>query len=140
MSAAVTPRRPADRRRPARPLTVVLMRLVALSLAVFATLHLIGALHVESGGSGSDGAGIPEALICVVLLGGSVARSRRAALSAVGFAIIGFLLGLTFTVDGGAAIDLAYHLVTLPVLLATALLLAVAEQDPPGVQNPQNSP
>jgi peptidoglycan/LPS O-acetylase OafA/YrhL len=96
------------------------MRLVALSLAVFATLHLTGALQVGA----SSGAGVPEALICIVLVGGSVARSRRVALSAVGFAVFGFLVGLTFTLGGGSPVDLAYHLVTLPVLVATALLLA----------------
>jgi hypothetical protein len=96
------------------------MRLVALSLAVFATLHLAGALRVGS----SSGAGVAEALICVVLLGGSVARSRRVALSAVGFAIFGFLVGLSFTLGSGDTIDLVYHLVMLPVLAVTAALLA----------------
>lgn len=137
MSATMTPRRPSDRRRPVRPLPVLLMRLVAMSLAVFATLHLAGALRV--GSSSGAGAGVPEALICVVLLGGSVSRSRRVALSAVGFAIFGFLVGLTFTAGGGSPIDLAYHLVMLPVLIATVSLLAAAEHDPPGVQDAQKS-
>jgi hypothetical protein len=97
------------------------MRLTALSLAVFATLHLAGALRVGS----SYGAGVAEALIGFVLLGGSVARSRRAALSAVGFATFGFLVGLSFTVGGSSPIDLAYHLVMLPVLVVTAALLAL---------------
>jgi hypothetical protein len=101
------------------------MRLTALSLAVFATLHMAGALHVGSSSKPSYGAGVAEALICIVLLGGSLGRSRRAALSAVGFAIFGFLVGLTFTIDGGSPIDLAYHLVVLPVLIATAALLAL---------------
>jgi hypothetical protein len=110
------------------------MRLVALSLAVFATLHLAGALRVGSSSKPSYGAGVAEALICIVLLGGSIARSRRAALSAVGFAIVGFLVGLTFTVGGGSPIDLAYHLVMLPVLLATAALVALRpESKTPGI-------
>jgi hypothetical protein len=116
------------------------MRLVALSLAVFATLHLTGALQVGSSSNPSYGAGVAEALICIVVAGGSLARSRRAALWAVGFAIFGFLVGLSFTVGGGSPIDLAYHLVTLPVLIATALVLALADEGPRGVQNPQNSP
>jgi peptidoglycan/LPS O-acetylase OafA/YrhL len=139
MSATMTPRRPANRRRLARPLPVLLMRLVAISLAVFATLHLAGALHVGSSSKPSYGAGVAEALIGVVLLGGSLARSRPAALSVVGFSIFGFLVGLTFTVGGGSLIDLAYHLMMLPVLIATALLLAVAEHGPPRVQNTQKS-
>jgi hypothetical protein len=109
------------------------LALESATLAVFATLHLSGALHV---GSGGDGAGVPEALICLVLLGGALAlvRSptavgRRAALSAVAFAIFGFLVGLTFTLGSGNAIDLGYHLVMVPVLIATAGWVAL---EPPG--------
>ena len=50
-------------------------------------------------------------------------RGRTAALGAVGFAIFGFVVGLTFTISGGAAIDLAYHAVMLPILVATAVQL-----------------
>ncbi len=35
----------------------------------------------------------------------------------------GFVVGLTFTISGGAAIDLAYHAVMLPILVATAVQL-----------------
>ena len=50
-------------------------------------------------------------------------EARTAALGAVGFAIFGFVVGLTFTISGGAAIDLAYHAVMLPILVATAVQL-----------------
>ena len=96
----------------------------AATLAVASTLHLTGAFS-----SGTDGAGIPEAIICVVLLGGAAAvfrdpvRGRAAALGAVAFAIFGFIVGLTFTVSGGPAAELAYHAVMLPILVATAVQL-----------------
>ena len=39
------------------------------------------------------------------------------------FAILGFIVGLTFTVHGGAPIDLIYHATMFPVLIVTALML-----------------
>jgi peptidoglycan/LPS O-acetylase OafA/YrhL len=110
---------------------VKLMGFEAFTLAVFSTLHLTGVLTVGSA-SPSYGAGFAEALICVALVAGAWAlarranreRGRRTALFAVGFAILGFIVGLTFTIDGGSPIDLVYHLAMLPVLVATAVLLA----------------
>jgi hypothetical protein len=135
MSAFVTPRRPANRRRPVRPSDrrfVVALALQSATLAVFATLHLTGALHIGSASRPSYGAGVAEALICVALLAGAVAlaravpaRGRRIALAALGFAIFGFFVGLSFTVGSGDTIDLVYHAVMLPVLMATAALLLV---------------
>ena len=78
---------------------------------------------------GSSGAGVAEAVICVVLAAGAVAlsrepaRGRQPALAALAFAILGFIVGLTFTIRGGAAIDLAYHAVMLPVLVVTTASL-----------------
>jgi len=37
--------------------------------------------------------------------------------------IFGFIVGLTFTVNGGATIDLIYHATMFPVLIVTALML-----------------
>jgi hypothetical protein len=130
-TAPATPRRPAAPGRPARPWPglAALLAVESATLAVFSTLHLSGALRIGSGKS--YGAGVAEALICLALAGGAwalaVARSergRRVALVAVGFAILGFVVGLTFTVRGGDAIDLIYHATMLPVLVATAVLLA----------------
>jgi hypothetical protein len=45
------------------------------------------------------------------------------AVVAMGFATVGFLVGLRFTLDGGSAIDIAYHLAALPTLLLTLLAL-----------------
>jgi multisubunit Na+/H+ antiporter MnhF subunit len=96
---------------------------------VFATLHLTGAVRIGASGT-SYGAGIAEALIGVALAAGAVALARspatgrRVALAALGFAIFGFLVGLSFTLGSGDTIDLVYHLVMLPVLAVTAALLA----------------
>jgi hypothetical protein len=131
-AAADTPRRPASPGRPARPRSPIaaVLALESVTLAVFSTLHLTGALRIGTGGS--DGAGVAEAVICVVLVGGawalarspSPARARRAGLFAVCFAIAGFIVGLTFTVDSGEAIDLIYHATMLPILVGTAVLVA----------------
>ena len=135
MSAAVTPRRPADRRRPARPSGrrfAAALALQSATLAVFATLHLSGVLRIGASGR-SYGAGIAEGLICLALAGGASAlaraepaRGRRVALAALGFAIFGFFVGLSFTVGSGDTIDLVYHAVMLPVLVATAAWVAWA--------------
>jgi uncharacterized membrane protein YphA (DoxX/SURF4 family) len=90
-----------------------LMAFEALTLAIISPIHLL---------EGSYGAGVAEGLICIALLIGLV--RERAALPAVGFAIFGFIVGLTFTVGGGSAIDLAYHATMLPLFIATALMLA----------------
>ena len=126
MSATVTPRRPAHRRRPVRPRprVSVALGLEAATLAVFATLHLTGALRIGASSRPSYGAGVAEALICIALACGAVARGRTVPMLAVGFAIFGFFVGLSFTVGSGDTIDLAYHLVMLPVLAITAALLA----------------
>jgi hypothetical protein len=101
----------------------LLMGLVAASLAVMSILHLAGAFE----GRTDAGAGIPEAIIGVVLVAGALALvrsgNRRAAVPALGFAIAGFLVGLRFTIgDGG--VQLAYHVAVLPVLVL-GLALAI---------------
>jgi hypothetical protein len=51
-------------------------------------------------------------------------RTRTAALATTSFAIVGFLVGLNFTVRGGDAPDVAYHLVMLPILVVTLFFIA----------------
>jgi peptidoglycan/LPS O-acetylase OafA/YrhL len=68
----------------------------------------------------------------------SSGRGRRAAVAALAFAVFGFLVGLSFTLGSGDAVDLAYHLAMLPVLMATAVLVARRRATP--VQNTQKSP
>jgi peptidoglycan/LPS O-acetylase OafA/YrhL len=105
-----------------------LMAFAALTLAVFAALHLSGVLRIDA--KPSYGAGFAEAIIGLVLAAGTCAlvhspgRGRRPALLATAFAIFGFVVGLTFTIPAGELIDLVYHVTMLPVLIATATLLA----------------
>jgi hypothetical protein len=107
----------------------ILMAFEAATLAVFAVLHVSGVLRPGSGASNGYGAGFAEAIICLVLVLGlrafvrSPARGRPAALAATVFAILGFIVGLSFTVSGGAAIDLIYHATMFPILIVTALML-----------------
>lgn len=106
------------------------MALEAASLGVMAFLHLSGVLR---GGttSGPAYAGVAEAIIGAVLAGGAVAvwyevRSARSiGMVATGFAIVGFLIGLRFTLPGGVLVDITYHVVTLPILVGTLVLLAL---------------
>jgi hypothetical protein len=106
-----------------------LMAFEAATLAIFAVLHLSGVLRSGSRASSAGGAGVAEAVICVVLVLGlrafvrSPARGRLAALGATVFAVLGFIVGLTFTVRGGPAVDLIYHVTMFPILIVTALVL-----------------
>ena len=126
MSGADATVRPGQERR---TLIAGLMLFEAATLALASTLHLSSIDHGSKPFS-SSGAGIAEALIGLVLVVGAGAliragaRGRRAALAALAFAIVGFIVGLTFTLRGGDAADLAYHATMLPVLVATTVLLA----------------
>jgi hypothetical protein len=104
------------------------MSLEAASLAVIASLHLS---HLLGGGKKPfrpTPAGIAEAIIGVVLLYGIAALLRRSAharevaLATIAFAIVGFIVGLTFTLRGGDTIDIAYHATVLPLLVVTLLI------------------
>jgi hypothetical protein len=120
----VSPRRRGDRA------IAAVMTFSAATLAIFSTMHLFGVLYAGAGSGASKGAGIAEAVICLALLVGvrafvrEPARGSASALLSIAFAILGFIVGLTFTLHGSDAIDLAYHLALLPVLIITAVLLS----------------
>ena len=105
-----------------------LMAAEAGSLAVMSSLHLAGRLNGTKPFD-PNRAGIAEAIIGVVLAAGAVAllRGRRRAWSiAVAaniFAVVGFAVGLSRTIQGGGAVDIGYHLTVLPLLLLTLLIL-----------------
>jgi glycerol uptake facilitator-like aquaporin len=107
----------------------MLMGFEAATLAVIASLHLSGVLAGGKKPFRPTAAGIAEAVICTVLVYGAVALSRKrdqartVAAAAVGFAILGFILGLAFTLRGGDSTDVAYHATMLPLLLLTLLAL-----------------
>ena len=113
------------------------MGAVATSLAVMSGLHLSGTLGGGTRPFDPSGAGIAEAVICLALGYGAIRFLRQrpgahaVALATTGFAIIGLLIGLGFTLGGGGAIDIAYHLSAMPILLIALIAL---------VRRPRNTP
>jgi hypothetical protein len=115
-----------------------LMIVEAATLAVASALHLSGSVQGRSAPFNPDRAGVAEAIIGAVLVAGAVvmfrapALARTAGLAATGFAIAGFLLGLSFTARGGHLPDVAYHLTMLPVFIGgLVVLLRVGPKLPP---------
>lgn len=101
-----------------------------LMAAVAASLVVAGSIHLRHGNSGS---GIPELVIAGVVAGTAIVASRREqwlawALGGTGFAIAGFLLGLSFTIRGHSSGDVAYHIGGLVVLAATFALAIAASR------------
>lgn len=115
---------------------VPLMAFEAATLAAASALHLTGAIQGGSAPFKRTDAGIAEAAICLVLLAGSLwyrrgpDRGWPAAVAATSFAVVGFGVGLNFTLRGGDAPDVAYHLVMLPILVGTLVLLLRREARP----------
>jgi len=114
----------------------LVMVVQAVSLAVASALHLSGV-----DGHDATGAGIAEAVICVVLLGGAIAYRRApwgrpAALAATGFAIAGFCYGLSVTARGGDLPDVVYHATVLPLLVVTMILIVRAKTPTASVRAP----
>jgi hypothetical protein len=110
--------------------------IVGLLVATAITLAAASTIHFGVAVAGVDdrfpGAALPEAIISVVVLAGAAAAALRVshawgwALAATLFGILGFLVGLRFTLFGGRPVvsgDVAYHLAGLLVLLAIAGLL-----------------
>jgi len=108
----------------------------AATLAVIASLHLSGVLGGKKPFRPTD-AGIAEAIIGLVLFYGVAALLRRfrharsIAVATIVFAIVGFVVGLTFTLRGGDAIGVAYHATVLPLLLLTLIVLVRSEPGRP---------
>jgi hypothetical protein len=105
-----------------------LMGVEAATLAVMSFLHLSGILAGGSKPFDRTDAGVAEALICLALTCGAVAllrktpRARGVAVATIGFAILGFLAGLNFTIQGGDRIGIAYHATLLPLLIFSLVL------------------
>lgn len=115
------------------------MGLEAATLAVMAVLHLTGSLGVGLKSFSSLDAGVAEAVICVVLayaasrLMRGEPRARIVAIASTAFAIVGFAIGIGTTVRGGDAIDIAYHVTMLPLLLLTLRALMRRPPRRPGI-------
>jgi hypothetical protein len=119
----------SETRPAASPVFAVLMGVVAATLAVMSVLHLTATLPDGTPPYSAGEAGIAEAIICVVLLSGAVAvwrnspHARSIALAALGFSIAGFVVGISVTIAGGPAVDVAYHGTVMPVLIVLIALL-----------------
>ena len=111
-----------------RPIAAV-MGVVATSLAVMSVLHLSGTVGGGTRPFDRSSAGIAEAVICVVLGYGAIRLLRRqpgaqaVGLATTAFATVGFLIGLRFTLGAGGAVDIAYHLSAVPILLIALIAL-----------------
>jgi peptidoglycan/LPS O-acetylase OafA/YrhL len=111
------------------PVVALMTGVVAVSLAVASTLHLSGSVSGRAKPFNPDAAGIAEAVIGLVLAVAAVAlwrlreRARALGLSALGFAIAGFCLGLSITSRSGHWPDIAYHAGVLPVLAVAFVAL-----------------
>ncbi|HEX3787396.1 MAG TPA: hypothetical protein VHW44_06005 [Pseudonocardiaceae bacterium] len=126
MTEIRTAQAPSVHRLPAAVAPILAVE--AVSLGVMSFLHLTGTL-AGSGSARPAPAGMAEALIGVVLVVAAAISWRvpdRAwpfALGAIVFALIGFAVGISITIRGGAAVDIAYHATMLPILVATLVLI-----------------
>jgi membrane associated rhomboid family serine protease len=117
----------------------ILMTIEAASLAVASALHLTGVVHGRSATFDPNAAGIAEAVIGAVLATAAVvmlrSRSARATTTGIGattFALFGFAIGISATLAGGDAPDIAYHASVIPLLVAgMTLLLRARRHDVP---------
>jgi hypothetical protein len=106
-----------------------LMLVEAVSLGVASTLHLAGLVHGRGGNFNPDAAGTAEAIIGVVLAAAAVFMWRRPGpartigIAANGFALVGFLVGISETASGGDIPDITYHATVIPLLVAGLVLL-----------------
>jgi hypothetical protein len=107
----------------------VLILVVAGSLAVASALHLSGLVDGRASTFDPDAAGVAEAVIGAILVVGAVVmlrsprRARSAGLAVNGFALVGFLIGISQTAVGGCAPDIAYHATVIPILLYIMVVL-----------------
>jgi multisubunit Na+/H+ antiporter MnhF subunit len=115
--------------RPVQQSIAIVIALQATTFAIMSALHLTGVLAGGTSPFNRTDAGIAEAVICVVLIGGAAAlagypaHGRLVALGTLGFAIVGVIVGLNFTIQGGDATDIAYHATLLPLLLVSLAVL-----------------
>jgi hypothetical protein len=131
---------PATRRAQQRPAGIdrhyaVILLATAATFGVASYLHLDGKIPLgftSITGEHFSRASLPEAIIGAVLAAGATVVAvapgwtRTAALGATGFAALGVLAGLGFVLTSSRphiAVDLAYHLTMLLVLLAGLVVL-----------------
>jgi NAD(P)-dependent dehydrogenase (short-subunit alcohol dehydrogenase family) len=132
MNAPIQQRSSGDRTVVRR--VAAFMAFAAGTLAVASALHLSGSVH-GSEPFDAQHAGIAEAIIGTVLASGAIVmfrapgRARTVGLATIGFAIVGFLVGLNFTARGGHLPDVAYHVILLPAFGGSMIVLGGSERD-----------
>src|SRR4051794_40025252 len=129
LTTRATPTTPTTRR------VAAAMIAIAASLAVASAIHLFGNVQGRNDLYDASDAGMAEAIIGLVVLAGGVRlwragrRGRSAGLLALGFAVVGFLVGITITARAGHAPDIGYHAVVLPTLIACFVALVRPSAD-----------
>lgn len=114
-----------DKKQKRQRRIALVMGLEATTLAVMALLHLTSSLGAGLDSFSAPDAGVAEAVICIVMAYGAARlmrgapRARGVAIASTALAIVGFVIGLGETVRGGDAIDIAYHVTMLPLLVLT---------------------
>jgi deazaflavin-dependent oxidoreductase (nitroreductase family) len=107
----------------------IVMGIVAASLVVTSLLHLTGSVRGHAEPYNPTGAGIAEAVVGIALIWGATSitgspqTGRPVALARSAFALAGFIVGLTFTVQGGDLPDVTHHSTVLPLLVVIVVLL-----------------
>ena len=105
------------------------MIVIAGSLAVASIVHLGGYVQGRSDLFDAGDAGVAEPVIGAVLAAGAAvmlrvpAQTRPVGLAATGFALAGFLVGLSITARAGHLPDIAYHAAVLPLLVGAFVVL-----------------
>jgi hypothetical protein len=112
-----------------------LMTCEATTLIAMSGLHLTGMLHGGAKPFNRTHAGVAEATIAVVLIVGATTllrigwSARRAGLAATGFATVGFIVGLNFTIRGHDTAGIACHVIVLPLVIYTFVMLLRTRTD-----------
>jgi hypothetical protein len=105
------------------------MAAIAVALVVASGIHLFGNVSGRSELFDAKDAGIAEAIIAVVLAAGVVGmrrarhHARTIGLATVGFAVAGFFVGLSITARAGHLPDILFHVMILPLLIASFVAL-----------------
>jgi hypothetical protein len=112
------------------------MGFIAATLVVASFIHLVGDVQGRTDLYDPTDAGIAEAIIAGVLVAGIVGmirsprRARAIGITAVGFATIGFIVGLSITARSAHVPDITYHLSILPLLVVSLVVLVRAGPAP----------
>ncbi|BCJ32990.1 hypothetical protein Athai_04930 [Actinocatenispora thailandica] len=120
-------------------LVAALMVVEAVTFGVAGYLHLNGRIPLGFAtvpGEWLPPATVAESLIGAMLLAAAVLTLLRVpgsgpfALGALGFGIVGVIVGLSITASGGRTADIAYHVAILAALIGTLALRLIGTRHP----------